>query len=98
MNLPAFLAQLILEPQIGGARGNKMPSLWWDLQRGKGRTEVHALNGAIVDAGARASIPTPVNSVLWAVMEQVTASASEWERYRRQPAKLKTLLRTATRL
>ncbi len=52
----------------------------------------------MVDAGARVSVPTPVNSVLWAIMEQVTASATEWERYRRQPAKLKTLLRTATRL
>jgi len=98
MNMPALLAQLILEPQIGGARGNKMPSLWWDLQRGKGRTEARFLNGAVVDAGARINLPTPVNSVLWAVMEQVTASASEWERYRRQPARLKTLLRTATRL
>ncbi len=98
MALPSLLAQLILEPQIGGARGNKMPSLWWDLQRGKGRTEVRVLNGAVVDAGARASVPTPVNSVLWAIMEQVTASATEWERYRRQPAKLKALLRTAVRL
>lgn len=98
MALPSILAQIILEPQIGGARGSKMPSLWWDLQRGKGRTEVRVLNGAVVDAGARASVPTPVNSLLWAVMEQVTASASEWERYRRQPARLKTLLRTATRL
>lgn len=98
MALPSLLARVILEPQIGGARGNKMPSLWWDLQRGKGRTEVRVLNGAIVDAGAHASVPTPVNSVLWAIMEQVTTSASEWERYRRQSARLKTLLRTATRL
>jgi 2-dehydropantoate 2-reductase len=98
MGLPSLLAQMILEPQIGGARGNKMPSLWWDLQRGKGRTEVRVLNGAVVDAGARVAVPTPVNSVLWAIMEQVTASATEWERYRRQPARLKALLRTATRL
>lgn len=98
MSLPALLAQMVLEPQIGGARGNKMPSLWWDLKRGKGRTEARYLNGAVVDAGTRHDVPTPVNSVLWAILEQVTSVPAEWERYRRQPARLKALLRAATRL
>ena len=98
MNLPPLLAQMILEPRIGGARGNKMPSLWWDLSRGKGRTEAAYLNGAVVDAGRQHDVPTPVNSVLWALLEKVTKSTAEWERYRRQPERLKQLLRTAIRL
>jgi 2-dehydropantoate 2-reductase len=98
MRLPALLGQMILEPQVGGARGTKMPSLWWDLKRGKGRTEARYLNGAVVDAGTRYDLPTPVNSVLWAILEQVTAVPAEWERYRRDPVRLKALLRTATRL
>ncbi len=98
MALPALLAQVLLAPRVEGARGSKMPSLWWDLRRGRGRTEARFFNGAIVDAGARCGVPTPVNSVLWAILEQIAAAPSERERYRRQPGRLKALLRTAVRL
>ena len=98
MNLPSFLAQLLLEPRLGGARGSKMPSLWWDLNRNKGKTEAAYLNGAVVDAGRRFDVPTPVNSVLWAILEKCTKLPSEWDRYRQQPDHLKALLRTAIRL
>ncbi len=98
MDLPAILAQLLLEPRLGGARGSKMPSLWWDLSRNKGKTEAVYLNGAVVDAGRRVDIPTPINSVLWAILEKCTKLPSEWDRYKQQPDRLKALLRTATRL
>jgi 2-dehydropantoate 2-reductase len=98
MNLPSIIAQILLEPSLGGARGSKMPSLWWDLSRGKGKTEAAYLNGAVVDAGRRFEIPTPVNSVLWAILEKATKLPSEWDRYKQQPDRLKALLRTATRL
>lgn len=98
MALPAALAQIVLEPRLSGGRGGKMPSLWWDLKRGKGQTEVRYLNGAVVDGGARRDVPTPVNKVLWAILEQIAAAPAEWERYRRQPERLKALLRTAVKL
>jgi 2-dehydropantoate 2-reductase len=98
MNLPSLLAQMLLEPRLGGARGSKMPSLWWDISRGKGRTEAAYLNGAVVDAGRRYDLPTPVNAVLWALLEKCTKLPSEWERYKQQPDRLKALLRTAIRL
>jgi ketopantoate reductase len=98
MSLPPLLAQMLLEPRLGGARGTKMPSLWWDLSRAKGKTEAAFLNGAVVDAGRRYDVPTPVNSVLWAILEKATKLPAEWERYRRQPDRLKALLRTAVRL
>jgi 2-dehydropantoate 2-reductase len=98
MSLPPLLAQMLLEPRLGGARGSKMPSLWWDLSRGKAKTEAAFLNGAVVDAGRRYDLPTPVNSVLWAILEKSTKLPAEWERYRRQPDRLKALLRTAIRL
>jgi 2-dehydropantoate 2-reductase len=97
MGLPPMLAQLILEPRLAGGRGEKMPTLWWDLQRGKGKTEARFLNGAVVDAGTQFGIPTPVNSVLWAIIEQATAVETERERYRRRPDLLKALLRAATK-
>ena len=43
-------------------------------------------------------VPTPVNSVLWAILEKSTKLPPEWERYRRQPDRLKALLRTALKL
>jgi 2-dehydropantoate 2-reductase len=98
MNLPTFLAQMFLEPRLGGARGSKMPSLWWDLSREKGKTEAGFLNGAVVDAGRRYDLPTPINAVLWAIIEKCTKLPAEWERYRHQPDHLKALLRTAVRL
>jgi 2-dehydropantoate 2-reductase len=98
MSLPPLLAQMLLEPRLGGARGTKMPSLWWDLSRGKTHTEAAYLNGAVVDAGRRYDVATPINSVLWAILEKSTKLPSEWERYRRQPDRLKALLRTAVRL
>jgi 2-dehydropantoate 2-reductase len=98
MNLPSLLAEMLLEPRLGGARGSKMPSLWWDLSRNKGKTEAGYLNGAVVDAGRRFDVPTPVNSVLWAILEKCTKLPSEWDRYRQQPDRLKALLRTAIRL
>ena len=98
MSLPALLAQIVLEPRLAGGRGGKMPSLWWDLKRGKGESEVRYLNGAVVDGGARRDVPTPVNKVLWAILEQIAASPGEWDRYRRQPERLKALLRTAIKL
>jgi 2-dehydropantoate 2-reductase len=98
MNLPSFLAQLLLEERLARGRGDKMPSLWWDLNRGKGKTEAAYLNGAVVDAGRRFDISTPVNSVLWAILEKCTKLPSEWDRYKRKPERLKELLRTALRL
>src|SRR5256884_9394215 len=68
MSLPPLLAQMLLEPRLGRARGNKMPSLWWDLSRGKGRTEGSFLEGAVVEARRRLDVSTPVESVLWAIL------------------------------
>src|SRR6202035_723695 len=98
MSLPSLLAQMLLEPRLGGARGKKMPSRWWDISRGKGGPEAPFLTGAVVDAARRYDVPTPVNSVLWAILEKSTKVPSEWERYRRQPDRMKALLRTAIML
>jgi 2-dehydropantoate 2-reductase len=39
------------------------PSMYWDIKAGK-RTEIDALNGAIVGLGKEAGVPTPVNEVI----------------------------------
>jgi len=39
------------------------PSMYWDIKAGK-RTEIEALNGAIVRLGREVSVPTPVNETI----------------------------------
>ena len=61
---PHALARLLLQRAVGRGRGAKMPSFHIDLHSGRGRSEVDYLNGAVVRAGRRAGVPTPVNAVL----------------------------------
>jgi len=49
---------------VGGGRGKKMPSFHIDLYSGRKQSEVNQLNGAVVRAGKKFHIPTPVNSFL----------------------------------
>ncbi len=62
--LPATLARPLMERAVGSGRGGKMPSLHIDLHSGKDRSEVDWLNGAVVRAGERMGIKTPVNKLL----------------------------------
>ena len=60
--LPTWLTQPLFRRVIGGARGEKLPSLYYDVERG--RTEVAWLNGAVVSACDRLGQPAPANRVL----------------------------------
>jgi 2-dehydropantoate 2-reductase len=61
---PPALVQPILRRFIRRGRGERRPSLWHDLHRGRAESEVDVLNGAVVREGARLDIRTPVNSAL----------------------------------
>lgn len=60
--LPAWLTRPLLRWKVGGARGEKMPSLYHDVERG--RTEIAWLNGAVVGACDRLGRPAPANRLL----------------------------------
>ncbi len=60
--LPAWLTRPLLRWQVGGARGEKMPSIFHDVARG--RTEVAWLNGAVVGACDEVGLPAPANRLL----------------------------------
>jgi 2-dehydropantoate 2-reductase len=47
------------------------PSTWQDLYLKRGRTEVEYFNGEIVRLGRKHNVPTPLNSVLVEVVEQM---------------------------
>ena len=79
--LPAALTFPIFRRAIVAGRGGKRPSLHIDLARGRARSEVEYLNGALVHAGQRMNIPTPVNSVLYETLTGITRHEIEWTKY-----------------
>jgi 2-dehydropantoate 2-reductase len=86
--LPGFISRPFMVKAIGGGRGGKMPSFHIDLRAGRGKSEVDYLNGAVVRAGARTGIPTPVNTVLTQTLLALTKGDLPLDTYTHQPEKL----------
>jgi 2-dehydropantoate 2-reductase len=86
--LPLAVSRPLLGKAVGGGRGNKMPSFHIDLHSGRGKSEVDFLNGAVVQAGGRLNIPTPVNELLTRKLLELTRGEIPLEHYRGQPEKL----------
>ena len=87
-SLPAWLSQPLLQPALGKGRGAKMPSFHIDLHAGRGHSEVDYLNGAVVRAGVRLGIPTPVNRLLNETLLALTNKDLPIGLFARQPEKL----------
>jgi 2-dehydropantoate 2-reductase len=88
VSLPTAAARLVLARRIAGARGRKAPSLLLDLRAGRTRSEVDVLNGAVAAAGLTVGIPTPANTALSRVLEDVAATPQLWPTYRERPGAL----------
>ncbi|MHB8644529.1 MAG: ketopantoate reductase family protein [Thermomicrobiales bacterium] len=73
MRVPQPVAWRLLKERIGGGRGEKRPSLALDLARGKRRTEVDWLNGAVEKAAGGYGIRTPVNATLAALVQELAS-------------------------
>ena len=71
MRLPRPIAWRLLKERIGGGRGEKRPSLALDLARGRERTEVDWLNGAVERAARDRGLRAPVNVTLAALVRQL---------------------------
>jgi 2-dehydropantoate 2-reductase len=85
---PTTISRLVFGRALGGGRGDKMPSFHIDLHAGRGRSEVDFLNGAVVQAGERTNIPTPVNELLYDRLRALTRGEIPLDHYRGQPEKL----------
>lgn len=90
--VPKVLLQPILVRLLGDSRGDKMPSFHIDLHGGRGRTEVDAINGAVVRYGERVGVPTPINRVLTATLAALSSGTKDIERFRHNPDALLGLL------
>ena len=83
--LPATLSHSILSRRIGRGRGEKMPSFHIDLYSGKGKSEVGELNGAVVRAGKKYRVPTPVNQFLTSQLMGLIAGEIPLDKYQHKP-------------
>jgi 2-dehydropantoate 2-reductase len=90
--LPLWLSKPFLGRAAGSGRGAKMPSFHIDLHSGRGQSEVEFLHGAVVRAGEKAGIPTPVNKVLTETLMSLTRKDVPLEEYAHQPQKLLSIL------
>ena len=85
--LPLWLSKPLLSKAAGGGRGSKMPSFHIDLHSGRGKSEVDYLHGAVVRAGEKAGLPTPVNKLLTETLLGLTNGEISLETYAGQPEK-----------
>ncbi len=81
------LSQPLVKEALGRGRGNKMPSLHIDLHRGRGKSEVDDLNGAVVRFGERYGVATPTNRFLNDTLLALVRNEIPLSAFRGQPNK-----------
>lgn len=74
--LPNSALQVLLSRRVAKGRGDKYPSLYYDVANRSGRSEVDVLNGAVAEAGRKLGVPTPVNTALTAMVQQAVQSGA----------------------
>ena len=82
MAAPPWLGRAVLRRGLSRGRGDKMPSLWHDLERGRQQNEVAVLNGAVAREGERLGVPVPVNRTLTDVLLALAEGRADRETYR----------------
>jgi 2-dehydropantoate 2-reductase len=90
--LPMWISKPFLARAAGAGRGAKMPSFHIDLYSGRGKSEVEYLHGAVVRAGEKFGVPTPINKVLTETLMKLTNKEIPLEEFAHQPEKLLALL------
>lgn len=91
MSAPEWVARAVLVRRISRGRGEKMPSLWEDLAKGRPQSEVEVLNGAVVREGHRLDIPTPMNAMLTEVLLSLASGRRVRSTFYRKPDALLSL-------
>ena len=82
---PFFVLRPVMRKMVAGGRGTKPPSLLLELRRGRRRSEVADLNGAVVRAGEQVGLSTPVNRALSETLTRLVEGQIQWDSIRRQP-------------
>ncbi|HXF86181.1 MAG TPA: 2-dehydropantoate 2-reductase [Anaerolineales bacterium] len=93
VGLPWWLSKPFLGRAAGTGRGGKMPSFHIDLHAGRGKSEVEYLHGAVVRAGERLGVPTPINKTLTETLMALTRKEIPLDEFARKPEKLLQILK-----
>lgn len=93
--LPVWLSKPFLSRAAGAGRGGKMPSFHIDLHSGRGKSEVEYLHGAVVRAGEKCNLPTPVNKTLTETLVALTKGKIPLEEFAGKPEKLLSKIHSA---
>ncbi len=87
--LPLGLMRPIFARFIVGGRGEKMPSLYYDLHpQPRAPSEIDWLNGAVAREGARLGVPTPVNAAFTRIMRALLRGEEAVADWQDRPEKL----------
>jgi 2-dehydropantoate 2-reductase len=86
--LPPALSRPVLRRLVAGGRGGKMPSLYYDLERGRTRSEGEQLYGAVADTARRLGLPAPANQRLWGTLKRIIGGEMAWDAFKGQPEQL----------
>ena len=86
--LPATATYPLFRRMVLLGRGGKPPSLHIDLAQGRERSEVEFLNGAVVRAGEKLDVPTPVNRALYETLSAIARHEIAWAEYKGQAERL----------
>ena len=87
--LPLGLVRPIFARFIVGGRGEKMPSLYYDLHpQRRAQSEIDWLNGAVAREGTRLGVPTPVNATFTRIMRALVSGEEAVDDWAGQPGKL----------
>ncbi len=92
--LPFWISRPLVSRAAGPGRGGKMPSFHIDLHSGRGKSEVEYLHGAVVRAGMKFGVPTPINQVLTETLMALTSGEMQVEAFAHQPGKLLATVRS----
>ncbi len=87
-SLPSDLSRTLIGAPLAKGRGAKMPSFHIDLYSGKTSSEVTYLNGAVSRYASKVGVPSPVNTGLCLLLEQMAAGNIAKEDFADQPEKL----------
>jgi 2-dehydropantoate 2-reductase len=90
--LPLWASKPLLERAAGAGRGGKMPSFHIDLYSGRGKSEVEYLHGAVVRAGEKFGVPTPISKILTGTLMKLTNKEIPLKEFAGRPEKLLDLL------
>jgi 2-dehydropantoate 2-reductase len=90
--MPLWVSKPFLSRAAGTGRGAKMPSFHIDLHAGRGKSEITYLHGAVVRAGEKTGVPTPVNRLLTETLLEMTAGRIPLTEFSRKPEKLLAML------